>query len=154
MDSAKGEKDKIARQSRKSSLYNNMVIFDRMPEIGVLPNFGGNSRGTYNYLTIPIYADDLFAFGEKIARGLKYILDENKYLGHEYKVETFICREEALDDFEKFLQNMGKEYNRGPGLKVIRVVATDDIDVSISKIVIWESLMLYIFVDKNSVDEL
>lgn len=145
--SAKNEKDQRARAARKTKLYQTMMVYKDVPKTGVLPNFGSSTQLKNGYLTVKVSSTDLKDYGEKIARGLKYVLQDKQYISPEYKIETFFCKDEDVKDVLDKFGKSGTTIRRGPGFKVTRVIPVDNPDVSISIVEIWGRLKLFVTVD-------
>jgi len=141
------DRDRAARAKRRERIIAGARRVDKVPAVGVLPNFGPRPNAEYpnGYLLVDIPGDDLKKLGVKLARGITY-LQTSRTIDKQYEVATDIVSDEdatvALQEIEQHLVSE----DRGPGLSIKRARVADDPLVSIFVAEIWGTLKLYLSV--------
>jgi hypothetical protein len=93
---------------------------------------------------VPIPWAGLSIIAEKIARGCEYKLKGKKFVEPPYAVRTLVSEPDLV---APEFQSHGKFIDFGPGCQVIRIFAAEDQNVVKYRILIWEALCMYVFLD-------
>lgn len=146
---SRNDRDKRARTALRDSLRAQVTISNEPPAEGVFPNFGPQKGITYDkYVTIPIPADSLIRLGRKIVRGLTYVL-ESRMIPDDAAISVYFVEDGKVPELLAQLRASGKTYHRGPGIVVVRSVASDDRNMSLWRITIFGRLIMWASVNVN-----
>ena len=147
---AKKEKDREHRLKRRHKIMKGLIFTDDIPKESIFPNFGRHDgHPTEDQPGILIAQSDLIMLGEKLVRGVTYVVD-GRYIEKDHDVEVFFLRDEAAAPIVAVLQKHGTKYERGPGIKVTRVVPHDMLTSALFAIEIWGKLRMYASVQPSS----
>jgi hypothetical protein len=140
---AKKEKDREHRGKRRDKVIRNLIPHDLIPEESIFPNFGRyEGFPPEDQPGILVAQSDLIMLGEKIVRGITYVID-GRFIEKDHKIEVFFLREDAAAPIVALIQRHGNVYECGPGIKVIRAVPEDMLSAAIFIIEIWGRLRMY-----------
>lgn len=140
---AKKDKDREHRLKRRHKVLRTLIPHDLIPEESIFPNFGGHEGfPPEDQPGVLIAQSDLMMLGEKLVRGITYVVD-GRFIEKDHKVEVFFLRDNAAAPIVAQLQKHGTIYECGPGIKVIRAVAHDMPTSALFSIEIWGRLCMY-----------
>jgi hypothetical protein len=144
---ARNEKDRVSRARRRQEILNDLVVHDVPHSNDVLPNFGVQSGLEYggDLLAISISGERLRMLGEKIVRGVDYVL-KGKLFQKDQTIEVVLKENEEIFKVVKIIRTKGKSFHLGPGISVSRVEAFDDPKTILFHIEIWGRLKMNIMV--------
>ena len=75
---ASNERDKTLRTEKLKRIVKQLTKYDKIPEKGILPNFGPQPNLRYDqFVTIPIDEESLVRLGQKIIRGITYLFNKS-----------------------------------------------------------------------------
>lgn len=140
---AKKAKDGEHRLKRRHKVMRSLISPDSIPEEAIFPNFGKHEGfPSEDQPGVPIAHSDLVMLGEKLVRGITYVVD-GRFIENDHKVEVFFIRDDAAAPIVAQLQKHGTIYEREPGIKVTRVVPHDMPTSALFSIEIWGKLRMY-----------
>lgn len=140
---AKKAKDGEHRLKRRHKVMRGLISPDSIPGESIFPNFGRHEGfPAEDQPGVPITHSDLVMLGEKIVRGITYVVD-GRFIEKDHKVEVFFIRDDAAVHIVAQLQQHGTVYEREPGIKVTRVVPHDMPTSALFSIEIWGRLRIY-----------
>lgn len=138
---AKNDRDRKHREAKRVSILRQLIEYDSVPTEGIFPNFGPQPSLHYDgYGAIPILPDNLISFGQKIVRGVTYIID-NSFIDERFRINIYIVEEHKAGEVLRLIEEHGEIHHRGPGIKVARAV--DQGVLSLWLIEIWSRLRMY-----------
>lgn len=142
-EEGRDKRDREQREKRRQKILRQLIPPDEVPAQSVLPGFGPHAGSAHReQLGLSVAVQDLKAFGEKIVRGITYVVDE-KYIEDDYSIEIMSAAEIDVPSFRRFLTRFGVHYDRGPGISVTRAVPHDDLNTAMFEIEIWGRLNLW-----------
>ncbi|HTP66959.1 MAG TPA: hypothetical protein VMJ66_16320 [Geobacteraceae bacterium] len=141
--SAKKSKDREHRLKRRHKIMRTLVPSKNFQDESIFPNFGiHHGYPLEDQPGVLIDESDLKMLGEKLVRGITYIVDQC-FIEKDHKVEVFFLRDEAAVPILAQLQKHGTKYECGPGITVLRAVAHDMPTAALFAIEIWGRLHMY-----------
>jgi len=140
---AKNEKDLRIRKGRRQKVKREAVNPAGMPFTSIFPEFGFNPNIDPNeQLAVLVPAEGLKVIGEKIVRGITWVVDR-KYIEKSHEIAVHFLHNEAAGSFIEPILRYGQKYSIEPGVRVGRVVAVEDGLSALYVIEIWGRLRLY-----------
>jgi hypothetical protein len=140
---AKNEKDRRAREAKRSEILRQLLKRSDIPQTAVFPNFEEKwGRPPERQEGVPIPARSMHQLFEKIVRGIFY-LEDRKFIEPPYSVDLYPLRNEHSTVFTSLLDRFGQVYAREPGIVVRRAVAQEDGISSVFEIEIWRCFKMY-----------
>lgn len=140
---AKSPKDAAARGRKLERIRRELKVVNRLPEVGVLPNFGLIPGLKYPAIVqIPIDHIAFEKLGQKIIRGLTYI-STAQLIDYTYSINVYFLEDEKGRDFVALVQRRGATHESGPGIKVSYAFTDEGGVASLWYIEIWGKLKLY-----------
>ncbi len=146
--SASHGKSQRDREKRRKRAIRILKEIERATKVdfsksNILPGFGFNPN-FYPHEQPPLLVSrkELQKFGEKVTRGVFYLLNNQKYIESDYDFRVFIPAENVPQQCRQVIRQYGKEYNCGPGLNVIMAICFDDGYSAILEIAIWHRLKI------------
>lgn len=134
---AKDDRDRAARQARRDMVKREMFRLDSPEVEGVFPNFGARPHLTYDeYMAIPIPADGLTKYGEKLVRGMTY-LRTNRLVPPTHRIKVWFVKDEDASSVLALLRSKGRGVDRGPGVVVEYALALDDGISALFYVTLW-----------------
>ncbi len=147
---AKSEKDRRMRAALQKRILGSLVPRNAAPSRTFLPNFGPTDASGEN--AIEVAGPDLKALGLKLIRGICYVTDRI-YIEDSHAISVHFVHEEPARPVIQLIEQFGKEYCRGPGVRIQRAAAEDDIHAGALDIELWGVLRMYgIILPKASTD--
>lgn len=141
-DCTNDRREKRIRERKRENIKKQIVKWQAIPPVGFHPNFGVQSNVSYQeYLSITISVDKLERLCHKIVRGITYIVDQTfieSYFGIQFST---LYDKDAQPILEK-IQKSSETFER-PGIKVVRVMTTDNPNSGFYAIEIWGRLKMY-----------
>lgn len=144
---ARDARDRARRESARRRFVGNVRDIAALPPGGVLPSFSGNYlRGSRTAIVVP--ARLLNGVVEKWTRGLHFaLLGEPVPLSG--TVTVLHLKSEAAKEISDYLRRSGTVYNRGPGVEVMHVSATEGSQrESIYRYLIWQQFQSFSIVEE------
>jgi hypothetical protein len=140
---AKSPKDAAARRRKLERIVGELTVVTKLPQVGVLPNFGLIPGLKYPALVqIPIEHLALEKLGQKIIRGLTYI-STGQFIDNSYSINVYFLEDENGREFVALVQANGATNEAGPGIKVSYAFTEEGGAASLWYIEIWARLKLY-----------
>ncbi len=145
---AKSDKDRYHRQMRRDKVLRELIPPEEVPKESIFPNFGPwPDAAPDEQLGVLVSADKLKAFGEKLVRGISYVIDR-RYIEPNHQIEIFFVYDENAQEITNLIERFGKEYHCGPGITIGVVFASalfppDDPQNGLFAIDIWGRLRIY-----------
>ena len=131
-------------------ILGSLVPRNAAPSRTFLPNFGPTDASGEN--AIEVAGPDLKALGLKLIRGICYVTDRI-YIEDSHAISVHFVHEEPARPVIQLIEQFGKEYCRGPGVRIQRAAAEDDIHAGALDIELWGVLRMYgIILPKASTD--
>jgi hypothetical protein len=93
---------------------------------------------------VPIPWAALAIIGEKIARGCEYKKNRRRFVEPPYGIRVRVSQPDVVES--QFLSHR-KVIDFGPGCQVLRIFASEDVNVVQYRIQIWGELCLYVHLD-------
>lgn len=148
---AKKPKDREHRLKRRNKILRTLVPSATIHDESIFPNFGRYPGfPAEDQPGVLIAESDLKMLGEKLVRGITYVIDKC-FIEKDHKVEVFFLRDEAATPILAQLQTHGAKYECGPGITVLRVVPHDMPTAALFAIEIWGRLHMYAAVQPLSI---
>lgn len=145
---AKNERDRQKRLKCREKIKRDLIILDKIPSEGILPNFGSDERNKYKkYPILLIKAGHLKKFAIKIVRGMTFLFD-GFLIEDDYEIGHYFEKEEDRSSVIKMINKFGITEYRGPGIVVGRAVAHNDPKSSLYRIDVWGKLKICATVTK------
>jgi len=149
---AKKSKDQEHRLKRRHKVMRTLIPHHSIPEESIFPSFGRyEDFPPEDQPGVLISRTDLVMLGEKLVRGITYVVDR-RFIEKDHKIEVFFLREDAAAPIVAQLQKHGTVYEREPGIKITRVVPHDLPTSALFSIEIWGRLRMYAAVQPLSVE--
>lgn len=150
---AKTDRERLARQRKREKVIQETEGLKKsikeFPAESILPNFGPQDNLEYSKCSIvPVPVEELRSFGCKLIRGISYICDKS-FIGKDYVIDIFFVHDTNSLHVLKLIEKFGKNYYRGPGIRIGRAVTIEDSISSIYAIEIWGKLKIYGTVTKR-----
>lgn len=144
-DAAKNEGDAAARDARAKKILREMYKGEELKGKNVLPGLGERwDRPLEEQLGISIPEDSLPAMTEKIVRGITF-REDGTFIEPNQKIESFLVKDEDVNDVKEMLDRAGQEFKREPGLVVRRARSSDG---DLYEITFWNQVKTYATVSK------
>jgi hypothetical protein len=146
----RNDRDRGHRQARKEKLLRELITLKELPEHGVFPNLGPlPNHIDEEYHAIQLDENEIYAFAEKIIRGIAYITDKS-YIDEYYKIEPIVIEEKKETEFRRILGDDFSNLYQKPGFEVKRFLVEDEKITGIYRIKIWGRIMIYVIVQPKS----
>jgi hypothetical protein len=140
---ARDEKDRQAREARRAKLVRELEFTKGLAPGGYFPNFGPEGGKLLpGMLRVLISAEQLIRLGEKIVRGLTYILD-GTFVMPERAVQIYFVENEQAADVIALIKKNGSRHHRGPGIAAERAIPVDDTALALFMIDIWARVRIF-----------
>lgn len=145
---AKSDKDQHHRRMRRDKILRELISPEKIPKESIFPNFGPWPSATPDeQIGVPVSHDKLQAFGEKLVRGISYVIDK-RYIEVDHKIDIFFVHDKNAQEIIAIIKRFGKEYHRGSGIRIGVVFASelfspDDPQNGLFAIDIWGKLRMY-----------
>ena len=140
---AKKPKDSEHRLKRRHKIMRTLIPSRTIQDEAIFPNFGRHhDYPEADQPGVLVAESDLKMLGEKLVRGITYVVDQY-FIEKDHKVEIFFLRDEAAEPILSQLQKHGTKYECGPGITVLRAIAHDMPTAALFAIEIWGRLHLY-----------
>lgn len=142
----KSKRDRSKRQKRRDRTLRETKRMQDIESSGenVLPGFGFDPDGSAHLqLGVPVNRRNLRRFGEKVTRGVFYLLNDNMYIESDYELYVHVPTEAIPDEYHQMIRDHGKMYNCGPGIGVVMAVCSNDANSAMLKITIWNRLTVW-----------
>lgn len=140
---AKKSKDREHRLKRRHNIMRNLIPSRTVQDEAIFPNFGRHpGYPSADQPGVLIAESDLKMLGEKLVRGITYVVDQS-FIEKDHQVEVFFLRDEAAEPILTQLQKHGTSYECGPGITVLRAVPHDMPTAALFAIEIWGRLHMY-----------
>lgn len=139
-DAAKSEGDAAARDARAKKILREMYKGEELKGKEVVPGLGERwDRPLEQQLGISIPEHSLPAMTEKIVRGITF-REDNAFIEADQNIESFLVKDEDVQEVKAMLDRSGQEFKREPGLSVRRARSeTGDL----YEITFWNQFKLY-----------
>ena len=139
----RNEKDSNLRQKRREKVVREAVNPAKMPIASIFPNFGFHAHtDPEEQLAVLVSDKNLKAIGEKLIRGITWVIDEN-YIDVDHQIKIYFFHEHLAGPFLEPINRYGKEYSLGPGIRILRAIAKEDPISGLYLIEIWKKLRMY-----------
>lgn len=139
----RNENDAKSRERSRQIILKEAVDPTTMPLASILPGFGFHSGvDPSEELGVMVSVSDLEVIGEKLIRGITWIVDQ-QYIETDHRIQIIFPRDPTSGPFFEDLKRYGNLYSLGPALSIIRAVAEGDRQSSIYLIEIWGRLHMY-----------
>src|SRR3569832_877942 len=145
---AKNERDRLHRQKLREKLIRSLVPKDTVPQGAFFPGFSPSDKKISGSVGVLIPKAGIEALAEKLVRGISFVIDK-RFIEEPYKVDLIVATEHNAEEFTQSIKKFGNDYHRGPGIRISRARATDDIDNAIFDIEIWKRFRFYAAVEKR-----
>lgn len=109
---------------------------------GAIPGIGKEQDSARSVVPIPWAA--LAIIGEKIARGCEYKVNGKRFVKPPYGVRVRVSQPDVVEP--QFLSHR-RVIDFGPGCQILRIFATEDVNIVQYRIQIWGELCLYVHLD-------
>jgi len=140
---AKNDRDFVHRKKRREKVIREVIKATTAPISAIFPNFGFHPHVDPNEeLAILIPKEGLTAIGEKIIRGITWVIDR-QYIEQNYEISIFFLRQESEGPILKPILKFGNGYSCGPGILIRRAVCDNDHITGLYLIEIWGKLKMY-----------
>ena len=142
-EAGRNERDRGARTAKKQRFLGGVLVGEAIPEIGVLPGLHDRwNQPPSERMAILLPKDGVDQLTKKIVRGISFI-EGSFFVEAPYRVEVFVLAEEGATAIRRVIEPFGKEYARGPGIAVRRVVAADDSKSALFEIEFFQQFKTY-----------
>ena len=142
----KNEKDRKAREKKRSALRQKLMHGEEIPDHGIYPGLDAKfDLPKEEQMAVPVPASYFERLGEKIVRGVTYI-ESGLFIDPQFSIKTHIVNEHGAVGFEEALHKFGQSLSCGPGIAVNRAMMEEDKIAGIYKITIWQEFILYLTV--------
>ena len=149
----RNKKDKLLREKRRKKLLREMISGPDIPFEATIPGFKADPKiNKKDMKAIPVNADYIDSFSEKIVRGVTYIFD-NKFINHDYNINFDFFDKSTATEFDNLINADCEKFNCGPALQVKRRMALDNDICGLYKIVIWDRIKIYSYVTLKELDD-
>lgn len=149
-NSATKRKDRRARERDLDKVKSRLMKFQEVSEESVYPGFGPRAE-TDEHAALAISKEGIEKMAEKIVRGIVF-KESGQFIGDDYKVESYVLRDEDAEPIVSMIAHYGGEINRGTGLSVVRAVLPEDPQAGIYAITIWKQLKIYVFAGPHGIE--
>lgn len=150
---AKNDKDRLHRQKEREKLIRNLLPRDMVPRTAFFPGFGAPSDKNISGNTgVLIPRNGIEALAKKLVRGMTFVLD-GRFIEKIYRIELIVATEDNAEEFIGVINHFGTKHHRGPGIRIDRAVAKDDINTAIFDIEIWKRFRFYAAVERKESSE-
>ena len=140
---ARDDKDKQVRAKQLHFLMKSIIPYEQIPSESVFPGFGPHPHGTPDeQVGIPVPERSLKVLGEKLVRGIMY-KQFNTYIDDAYEIGIWFAHEKEAQLLIQGIKLHGKEYIRGPGIRVALASTIDDPKSGAFDIEIWRKFRMY-----------
>jgi len=142
----KSQRDREKRRKRKIRILKEIKRASNLDfsKSNILPGFGFNPNYfPHQQPPLLVSEKELQIFGEKVTRGVFYLVNNNKYIESDCEYKVYIPAENVPQECRQVTRQYGKEYNCGPGLGVIMAICFDDAHSAILEIAIWDRLKIF-----------
>lgn len=140
---ARNEHDRKLRAAKLESIVKQLITYDSAPKEGILPNFGPLPNLKYDgYGAILISEDSLVKLGQKIVRGITYLVDKS-FIDDTYKINVYFVEDNKATEVVRTIEAYGATHDKGPGIIVKHVTASEGRLASLWLIEIWGKLKIY-----------
>ena len=141
----KTEADRVHRRNRKKKVLREVqrIGVKDVPKESIFPNFNAAPDMAYEeQLPILLSESTLKKFGEKLVRGITYIIN-NRYIERDHKIEIFFVHDKNACEITSLIKFLGKEYHCGPGVCIGAAFGIDEPLDGLFAINIWGKLRVY-----------
>jgi hypothetical protein len=115
---ASSDHDRQRRAAKRERILKELTRYDSVPTEGILPNFGPQPNLVYpDFGAIPISEDYLIRLGQKIIRGLIYLV-EHSFIDDRYRISVYMAEAHKVQQVVSMIESYGVVYDRGPGIVV------------------------------------
>lgn len=139
----KSEKDKLMRQKKREKILKQIIPASNFDDKNFLPGLNstfGFDKSELSAMLIP--ANSIEALGEKIIRGVTYIL-KGKILDNNFLIKIFFVQDSFKTEVLDKIRRHTFIYHRGPGIVVGISTPNDNPDCGFFEILIWGRIKFY-----------
>lgn len=138
---ADGREQRI-RGAAGKQLHSRLLHGSKIPNTGIYPSLNDKfETPREERVAVMLSAKSFKNITEKMVRGIFWVLDK-KFIEPPYSVSFFALTEAGTAPIRELLSMNGELYDRGPGLKIHRAVATDGLS-SAFEIILWDQVKLH-----------
>lgn len=150
----RNNRDRFQRQKKREKVLKDIQVFQKLPQIGIFPNFGPLPNVEYiSYPVVFIDPRDVEKFAEKIVRGIAYIADKS-FIENYYKIELIVVEDDKATEIKDLVDKRGVIFERGPAFQAKRLLIENDPVGGIYFINIWRRFRFYVLVSpKDEIEE-
>jgi hypothetical protein len=149
------EKEAKLRAKKKGKLIAELMTWEEIEgKPGILPGFGVHPEAPAEaQMAVRVSHSSLVTLAEKIVRGMEYVL-RKRYIEPPYRVSTFFIEADATKAMERTVLSGAQADHFGPGLRIRRREATEDRNIVIYEILIWQKLTVHCVIDKPEEEQI
>lgn len=147
---ARNDKDSQHRLQRKLKTIKELIPTEKIRQEAIFPGFNKTEEAILTNLPgVLVPEDGLTMLGEKLVRGLTYILD-NMLIESDHVVHVLFLHPPDDQPLIDLLNKFGGEYRCGPGIRIRRGITADDPICGVYEVEIWGKLKMYATVELAS----
>ncbi|MBI3810732.1 MAG: HNH endonuclease [Nitrospirae bacterium] len=144
---ATSKKDRLHRQKKREKLIRSLMPRNQVPQEAFFPGFGAPSdRNILGNFVVRVPKAGIKALAEKLVRGITFIVD-NRFIEKSHFIDLIVADEKSAQDLIEIIRRFGDQYHKGPGIRIGRAVAQDNIDSAVFEIEIWRRFRFYATVE-------
>ena len=139
----KNNRDIKFRQKKREKIIREAIDPTTVPITSIFPNFGFyEGIEANNQLAVLVPEKGLKAIGEKLIRGITWVVDK-EYIERKYEIGIHFFHEQDAGHFKEPLKRFGKKYSLGPGICITRAMAHEDHICGLYSLEIWGQFKMY-----------